>query len=79
MSKKFNTLVESFFPTTLKLVTRVRYPKQIQFSQEFHEALKKEYQRLQTIEEKETEQQIAPIRNYRDKFLKAVNFCIRAL
>jgi len=62
----------------MKLITRVRYPKQIQFSEEFHIALKKEFQRLQTLEENEDEQSL-PIRNYRDKFLKAVNFCIRSL
>ena len=76
--KKFDVLFESFYPTTMKLITRVRYPKQIQFSEEFQTALKKEFSRLQTLKENEAEAP-QPIRNYRDKFLKAVNFCIRAL
>jgi hypothetical protein len=76
---KFNQLFESFYPATMKLVTRVRYPKQIQFSEEFITALGKEFKRLQTIEENESEQQVTPIRNYKDKFLKAVNFCVSSL
>jgi hypothetical protein len=76
---KFETLVESFFPTTMKVVTRVRYPKQIQFSEKFIKSLKEEYSRLQMIEEAETEIEIKPIRNYKDKFLKAINFCVSNL
>jgi hypothetical protein len=78
MNTKFDTIVEGLYPTTMKFITRVRYPKQIQFSEEFQTALKKEFSRLQTLKENETEAP-QPIRNYRDKFLKAVNFCIRAL
>ena len=76
---RFETLVESFFPTTMKVVTRVRYPKQIQFSEKFIKSLKEEYSRLQMIEEAETEIEIKPIRNYKDKFLKAINFCVSNL
>lgn len=79
MKKNFNELFESFYPTTMKLITRVRYPKQIQFSEEFITALGKEFKRLQTIEENETEQQTTPIKNYKEKFLKAVNFCVSSL
>ena len=77
MKTKFDILFESFYPTTIKLITRVRYPKQIQFSEEFVSALNKEYARLQTVAESE-DAQLQPIRNYRDKFLKAINFCIRS-
>ena len=70
---------ESFFPTTMKFVTRVRYPKQIQFSESFIKSLKQEFARLQTIEEAETDIEIKPIRNYKDKFLKAINFCVSNL
>jgi len=77
--KKFDELFESFYPTTMKLITRVRYPKQIQFSEEFIGALNKEFKRLQTIEENESEQQVTPIKNYKEKFLKAVNFCVSSL
>jgi hypothetical protein len=62
----------------MKLIKRVRYPKQIQFSEEFHNALKKEFNRLQTVEESEAEQP-QPIKNYRDKFVKAINFCVSSL
>ena len=80
MKETFDSLYEGFYPTTMKLITRVRYPKQIQFSEEFTKALDKEFKRLQTIEESENkEQQVAPIRNYKEKFLKAVNFCVSSL
>jgi hypothetical protein len=75
---KFEQLVEeSFFPKTMKFVTRVRYPKQIQFSEKFLKSLEEEFVRLQMIEEAETE--VKPIRNYKDKFLKAINFCVSNL
>lgn len=77
---KFNQICESFFPTTMKVVTRVRYPKQIQFSEKFLKSLKEEFARLQTLEENiETETEVKPIRNYKDKFLKAINFCVSSL
>ena len=76
---KFDQLCESFFPTTMKVVTRVRYPKQIQFSEKFLKSLKEEFSRLQMIEEAETEVEVKPIRNYKDKFLKAINFCVSSL
>ena len=77
---KFDQICESFFPTTMKVVTRVRYPKQIQFSEKFLKSLKEEFARLQTLEENiETETEVKPIRNYKDKFLKAVNFCVSNL
>ncbi len=75
----FEQLVESFFPTTMKVVTRVRYPKQIQFSEKFLKSLKEEFSRLQMIEEAETATEVKPIRNYKDKFLKAINFCVSNL
>jgi hypothetical protein len=75
MKGKFEQVVESLYPTTMKLITRVRYPKQIQFSEEFQTALTKEFARLQMVEENESEQP-QPIRNYKEKFLKAVNFCV---
>jgi hypothetical protein len=75
----FEQIVESFFPTTMKVVTRVRYPKQIQFSEKFLKSLKEEFSRLQMIEEAETATEVKPIRNYKDKFLKAINFCVSNL
>jgi cysteinyl-tRNA synthetase len=75
---KFETLYESFFPKTMKIVSRVRYPKQIQFSEKFLNALNEEFARLQTIEENQNAEktELKPIRNYKEKFLKAVNFCV---
>lgn len=74
--KQFDEICESFFPTTMKVVTRVRYPKQIQFSEKFVKSLQEEFARLQTLEEAETDIEVKPIRNYKDKFLKAINFCV---
>ena len=78
MDKKFNQLCESLFPSSMKVVTRVRYPKQIQFSENFLISLKEEFARLQTLEENENAEttEVKPIRNYKEKFLKAVNFCV---
>jgi len=77
---KFDQLCESFFPRTMKFVTRVRYPKQIQFSEKFLKSLQEEFARLQTLEENaEVDTEVKPIRNYKDKFLKAVNFCVSNL
>jgi hypothetical protein len=74
MADKFDTLLENIFPSTMKMVKRIHYPKQIQFSETFLNALSEEFKRLQTLEEKETENK--PIRNYKEKFLKAVDFCV---
>jgi hypothetical protein len=79
MSNKFDQLCESFFPRTRKFVTSVRYPKQIKFSEKFLKSLQEEFARLQMIEEAETDVEVRPIRNYKDKFLKAVNFCVSNL
>jgi hypothetical protein len=79
MIKLEDLVNESFFPATMKVVTRVRYPKQIRFSEKFVKSLKEEFTRLQMIEEAETEVEVKPIRNYKDKFLKAINFCVSNL
>jgi cysteinyl-tRNA synthetase len=81
MDSKFDKIYEGFLPTTLKVVTRTRYPKQIQFSDDFLNHLKEEYARLEkTVTENEEEGgEVAPIKNYKEKFLKALNFCIHTL
>jgi cysteinyl-tRNA synthetase len=77
MKSQFDTLIEGFLPSTIRVVTRTRYPKQIQFSEEFMTAVKKEYARLQTVTESGEEGQApVPIKNYKEKFLKALNFCV---
>jgi len=73
---KFNTLFENALPSTIKLVKRIHYPKQIQFSESFLKSLEEEFKRLQSLEESENEVESKPIRNYKEKFLKAVNFCV---
>ena len=80
MDSKFDKIYEGFLPTTLKVVTRTRYPKQIQFSDDFMNHLKEEYARLQsTVTEDEEAGSAEPIKNYKEKFLKALNFCIHTL
>mgnify|MGYP003330189974 CR=1 FL=1 len=73
---KFDTLLENTLPSTIKLVKRIHYPKQIQYSESFLKSLEEEFKRLQSLEESENEVESKPIRNYKEKFLKAVNFCV---
>lgn len=69
MNDTFETLCESI-NTTLKQTKILRYPKQIQFSEEFSKALTKEVTRhLQIIDESKQ-----PIRDLPEKFLKALKF-----
>jgi hypothetical protein len=75
---KFDTICENLFPSTIKMVKRIHYPKQIQFSDKFVKALKTEFERLQSLEETDQELEVKPIRNYKEKFLKAINFCVNS-
>jgi hypothetical protein len=75
---KFNTICENLFPSTIKMVRRIHYPKQIQFSDKFVKALKTEFERLQSLEETDQELEVKPIKNYKEKFLKAINFCVNS-
>ncbi len=76
---KFDTICENLFPSTIKTVKRIHYPKQIQFSEKFVKALNTEFERLQSLEETDQELEVKPIRNYKEKFLKAINFCVNGL
>jgi len=76
MDTKFNELFESFYPTSIKLVKRTIYPKEMNFSEEFMEALTNEYNRLKSIEENG---EMQPIKNLDEKFVKAINFRIQGL
>ncbi len=60
------------------MVRRIHYPKQIQFSDKFVKALKTEFERLQSLEETDQELEVKPIKNYKEKFLKAINFCVNS-
>jgi gamma-glutamylcysteine synthetase len=73
---KFDTIFENTFPSTIKMVKRIHYPKQIQFSESFLKSLEEEFKRQQSLEESENDTEVKPIRNYKEKFLKAVNFCV---
>ena len=63
-------------PASLKLVTRVHYPKQIKLSSDFLSTLKKEYAKLNDSSIKDTS---VPIRNCKTKFIKAINFVLSQL
>jgi len=76
MNTKFNELFESFYPTTIKLIKRTIYPKEMNFSDEFIDALTKEYTRLKFIEENG---EMRPVKNLEEKFVKAINFRIQGL
>ncbi|MFA5754475.1 MAG: hypothetical protein WC905_03940 [Patescibacteria group bacterium] len=69
MKNEFIELCESI-NTTLKFTKIYRYPRQIQFSEEFTRALSKEVSRHMQILD-ETQQ---PIRDLPEKFLKALKF-----
>ena len=73
---KFNTIFENIFPSTIKMVKRIHYPKQIQFSESFLKSLEEEFKRLQYLQEFENETEAKPVRNYKENFLKAVSFCV---
>lgn len=69
MKCDFETICESI-NTTLKQTKIIRYPKQIQFSEEFNKALAKEVARhMQILDESKQ-----PIRDLPEKFLKALKF-----
>lgn len=69
MKTVFESLCESI-NTTLKQTKIFRYPRQIQFSEDFSKALKKEVARhLHIIDESKQ-----PIRDLPEKFLKALKF-----
>ena len=76
MNTKFNDLFESFYPTSIKLIKRTIYPKEMKFSEEFVEALTREYIRLKVIEENG---EMRPVKNLDEKFVKAINFRIQGL
>ncbi len=69
MKADFETLCESI-SNTLKQTQVLRYPRQIQFSEEFTAALTKEVARHMSILD-ESQQ---PIRDLPEKFLKALKF-----
>ena len=67
MKNEFKQLVESF--TTMVTTQRLRYPRQIEFSYEFKDALKKEIAKHKSLTESQE-----PINNFEEKFLKAIRF-----
>lgn len=69
---EFDKLCENL--GVMKVVKRERYPREINLSEEFLEALKKEFYHHKLEEDSEK-----PIRNYSDKFQKALRFHINDL
>ena len=76
MTDKFDELVESTYPTSLKLIRRTIYPKEMEFSEEFMNALQKEYSRFKTLKEND---EARPIKNLEEKFIKAICFRIKGI
>jgi hypothetical protein len=69
MKNEFEQLCESLI-TTLRQTTLLRYPRQIQLSEEFRNALTREINRhMQILDESQQ-----PIRDLPEKFLKALKF-----
>lgn len=68
--KKFLNLYESL--STIKQTKTIRYPKQINLSEDFIKSLKSEINRHLVIDESKE----MPIRNLNEKLLKAINFHI---
>ena len=66
-------------PNTLKVTTRLRYPKQINFSSSFLNRLESEYNSLMYSDREDAEAQPTPVLNYREKFIKAINFYLAHL
>jgi len=65
-------------PTTLKITTRIRYPKQICFTSNFLKQLEREYKAIQQHSDVEQESS-KPVAKYKEKFIKAINFYLSQL
>lgn len=74
MTNEFEQLYESLI-TTLKQTKIMRYPRQIQLSEEFLKALSKEVNKHMDILD-ESQQ---PIRDLPEKFLKALQFELKEI
>jgi 3-methyladenine DNA glycosylase AlkC len=69
---KFDELCEGF--GVIKQTKRILYPKQIQLSEEFLQALRNEYYRMKLEEDLEQ-----PVKDRPQKFLKALQFHLTSL
>lgn len=65
-------------PSSIKITTRIRYPKQINFTSKFLNQLESEYKNMQTNSNPEQED-AKPVAKYKDKFIKAINFYLSQL
>lgn len=65
-------------PSSIKITTRIRYPKQINFTSKFLSQLENEYKTIQGNSNSEQEG-IKPVAKYKDKFIKAINFYLSQL
>ena len=79
LNNKFEQIYEKSFeiyPSSMKIVKRTIYPKEMKFSEEFLEALKTEFGRFKVLEE---DGDSKPIKNLEEKFLKAMGFVVRGM
>ena len=74
MNSKFEHLVNEQYHTMMTKTVRSRYPKQIQFSEEFLEAISREYYTQILSEDAES-----PVKNRQQKFIKALSFIVNEL
>lgn len=70
MKTKFEQLVEEQYSTIRKTVG-MRYPREIQFSEEFMESIRREY-----CTQKINEDASSPVKNRGQKFTKALTFVV---
>jgi len=72
---QFDKLLEGVYPASMKVTKRTIYPREMAFSEEFLESLQREFNRLKMVEEN-GEQRL--VKNLPEKFVKAVDFRVRA-
>lgn len=65
-------------PSTLKITTRIRYPRQIQFTSKFLKQLENEYKSRDIASNSEGDFN-KPVSKYKEKFIKAINFYLSHL
>lgn len=65
-------------PSTLKITTRIRYPRQIQFTSKFLKQLENEYKSRDIASNSEGGFN-KPVSKYKEKFIKAINFYLSHL
>jgi hypothetical protein len=65
-------VMEKSIPSTLKITTRIRYPKQINFTSKFLKNLEREY--VSRFSCNCVGDASKPVPKYKEKFIKAISF-----